>query len=39
MSIICLVAGGSGGHIIPGIMHIAQLRKPDDEVLFFLNKK
>ncbi len=35
MSVHCLVAGGSGGHIIPGIMHIDQLRRHKDEVLFF----
>lgn len=33
--LFCLVAGGSGGHIIPGIMHISQTKKDDDEVLFF----
>ncbi len=32
---LCLVAAGSGGHIIPGIMHIVHQRKPQQEVLFF----
>lgn len=33
-----IVAGGSGGHIIPGIMYGNQLRKHDDELILFSTK-
>lgn len=35
-NVICAVAGGSGGHIIPGIVTMQSLKDSDTEILFFI---